>query len=153
MSIAWALNAWATNSWVGMNAGPPNAWRGDTTPPPVVTDHPSGGWFPDIPYKTREDVRRERIKLGILPEAALVIEDVAARQAAAHKQNRLDEQQRLEELAGELKLRGLEMQSEHIRAMNEERERLIHAEIGARLRAVQLGRDNENMAILLMLAL
>lgn len=35
MSVAWALNAWATNSWVGMNAGPPNAWRGATTPAPA----------------------------------------------------------------------------------------------------------------------
>ena len=31
MAVAWALNVWATNSWVGMNGGPPNAWRGAST--------------------------------------------------------------------------------------------------------------------------
>ena len=28
MAVTWALNTWATDSWVGMNGGPPNAWRG-----------------------------------------------------------------------------------------------------------------------------
>ena len=36
MSVAWKLNAWGTNSWVGMNGGPPNAWRGGGTVAPVV---------------------------------------------------------------------------------------------------------------------
>ena len=43
MAVAWAVGAWATNSWVGMNAGPPNAWRGADTPPPVVVTTQGGG--------------------------------------------------------------------------------------------------------------
>lgn len=27
MALAWKNLAWATNSWLGMNAGPPNAWK------------------------------------------------------------------------------------------------------------------------------
>jgi hypothetical protein len=44
MSVAWALNVWANDSWVGMNGGPPNAWRGADTPPPppVIVEKPSG---------------------------------------------------------------------------------------------------------------
>ena len=37
MSVAWAVGVWANNSWVGMNGGPPNAWRGATTPVPTPT--------------------------------------------------------------------------------------------------------------------
>ena len=45
MAVAWALNKWATNSWVGMNGGPPNAWRGASTPvPPTPT--PTGATQP-----------------------------------------------------------------------------------------------------------
>lgn len=32
MAVAWALGVWANDSWVGMNGGPPNAWRGASTP-------------------------------------------------------------------------------------------------------------------------
>lgn len=31
MSSAWKNLAWKTNSWVGMNAGPPNAWMGSSS--------------------------------------------------------------------------------------------------------------------------
>ena len=43
MSVAWALGVWANDSWVGMNGGPPNAWRGDSTPVPAVVITPGGG--------------------------------------------------------------------------------------------------------------
>lgn len=43
MAVAWALNVWATNSWVGMNGGPPNAWRGEFTPTPVPDEVQTGG--------------------------------------------------------------------------------------------------------------
>lgn len=46
MSVAWAVNTWATNSWVGMNGGPPNAWRGATTPVPTPTAPNQGGGIP-----------------------------------------------------------------------------------------------------------
>lgn len=39
MAVAWALGVWADNSWVGMNGGPPNAWRGEST----VTEVPGSG--------------------------------------------------------------------------------------------------------------
>lgn len=42
MAVAWALNVWATNSWVGMNGGPPNAWRGESTPVPASAEIPGG---------------------------------------------------------------------------------------------------------------
>ena len=43
MAVAWVVGAWANDSWLGMNAGPPNAWRGESTPVPVVvTDLPGG---------------------------------------------------------------------------------------------------------------
>jgi len=43
VAVAWALGVWATNSWVGMNGGPPNAWRGESTPPPATVLPPGGG--------------------------------------------------------------------------------------------------------------
>lgn len=84
MSVAWAIGAWATNSWVGMNAGPPNAWRGDSTPPPpvIVVDTHDGG------RKKRDDARRQdREELRSIireafdgPRRADIIDAVAAHQ-------------------------------------------------------------------------
>ena len=44
MAVAWTVGVWANDSWLGMNGGPPNAWRGATTPVPPApsTDLPSG---------------------------------------------------------------------------------------------------------------
>lgn len=106
----------------------------------------SGGWE-DAKLGPRrrdpEEIRRERVRYGILPE---IIEDVAARQAG---DPRLDDRQRIEELAGELKLRGLEMKSAHIEALNLRREQIILGELQAIFRQQQ---DDRDIAVLLMLA-
>lgn len=121
-------------------------------PPPIVTDHPSGGYDLGTLHERSLAGERRRRDLGIELAEAQVIADVAERQAASHARQRLDEQQRLDELRGELELRGLEMQSAHIEAMNAERERLIHVEIGERMRAALLEQQNNAVLTLLMLA-
>ena len=70
--------------------------------------------------RTPEEIREARVKFGILP--ARIIEDVAARQAADY---RLDDQQRMEELRGELRLQNIEMESVHLEALNARREEVI----------------------------
>lgn len=50
MSVAWAVGAWATNSWLGMNGGPPNAWRGASTPPAPFGRSGLGG--DDVPRRS-----------------------------------------------------------------------------------------------------
>ena len=91
-----------------------------------------------------EEIRQERVKLGILQER--IIEDVAARQAADYKR---DGQQKIEELRGEMRLQGLDLRSEHIEALNVRREQIINEELARLFRVRQ---DNEDVAILLMLA-
>ena len=97
----------------------------------------------------RPDDDRKRERLGLTPEAAEVIADVAARQA---DDLRRDEQQRIDELRGEMLLRGLEMQSRHLQALNRERERLIDAEIARRIQAVAKARAEDDAALVLILA-
>jgi hypothetical protein len=62
---------------------------------------------------------------------------------------RLDAQQRIEELRGELRLQGIEMESRHLAALNERRQALIDAEIGIRIKAKM---EAEEMAILMLIA-
>lgn len=67
MSVAWALNVWATNSWLGMNGGPPNAWRGGTTPPPAVITNTPGFRIPgQVRGETAEAKRERRIREGTI---------------------------------------------------------------------------------------
>lgn len=115
---------------------------------------PSGGWPIDggseyarrAPrVRTAEEIRAERVRFGVLP--AQIIEEVAARQAA---DSRLDDQQRIEELRGELALRGLEMQSAHLEALNDRREAILLEEIARRLRGQMDERDT--LALLLLAA-
>lgn len=94
----------------------------------------------------RPEDEQELQKRGLEPAAAEVIDDVAARQAA---DARLDDQQRLEELRGELRLKGLEMRSAHIEALNEHRAALIREELQAIFRKQQ---DDRDIAALLILA-
>lgn len=89
--------------------------------------------------KTAEDIRRERVEYG-------VIKEVASRQAADPS---LDDRQRIEELAGELKLRGLELESAHIEALNARREQIIRDELQAIFRQQQ---DDRDIAALIILA-
>ena len=97
--------------------------------------------------RTSEDIRRDRKRFGVIPEAARVIAQVAATQA---ERLSLDEQQRLEHLERELELRGIEYESRYLELLNVMRERLIAAEIGRRLRLLQ--QIEEEAVVMLMLA-
>lgn len=104
MAVAWALNVWATNSWVGMNAGPPNAWRGDSTPTPTPsTSTPSGvskrGRKRELIVNLRDVQSREstaeflksqlRLRQGIVePEAPSVPKESRAQRLARQKLER-----------------------------------------------------------------
>ena len=95
----------------------------------VVVEQPCGGWEHVRDHRrTKEDIRKAREKYGLAFE---VIETVAFRQS---KHLHLDEQQRFDELAGELKLHGLELEAKHLEYLNNRREALISAEIGKLLR-------------------
>ena len=95
MSIAWAVGAWANLSWVGMNAGPPNAWRGAST---VVTTPSQGGGtskkkhgrvirYSDLDAREREEALREIPVRPFTP-----IEAAAAKLALAHDENAEDDE-------------------------------------------------------------
>ena len=94
-------------------------------------------------HRPKDEEQLER--LGITPQSAEIIADVAVRQV---KDLRLDEQQRLDELRGEMRLRGLEMESLHLQVLNAERERLINAEIASKLRLIQ---DNNDTVLLMLM--
>lgn len=122
------------------------------TPPPtpnrdVIRNFSLGEWRRW--HKPEEELK----KRGLTEEAADVVAEVAARQAETDAQHRLDEQQRLDELRGEMRLRGIELESAHIKALNEERERLIHAEIAAFSAAIKLNSDNNDAIILMMMSI
>lgn len=77
MAVAWALNTWGTNSWVGMNAGPPNAWRGTSTPLPIIDTHDADERkhrrkYRDSEAKRRQDVLAAFDGLTASPEAEVV---------------------------------------------------------------------------------
>lgn len=88
---------------------------------------------------------QELTRRGLSSGDADVIAEVAERQAL---DTHLDEQQRLEELQGEMRLRGLEMRSQHLQALNDERERLLNMEIGELMRKAV---DDEDMQTLLLM--
>ena len=94
----------------------------------------------------RPEDEQELQRRGLEPESAQIIDDVATRQAADYRQ---DDQQRLEELRGELRLRGLEMRSAHIEALNEHRAQLIRDELQRLFRQRQ---DDADVEFLLLMA-
>ena len=103
-------------------------------------------YLPD--QRSREDVRRARQRFGVLPpDVQETIAEVAARQAARLE---LDRQKQFDELAGELRLRRLEMRAGYLEALAAERERLIAEEIGRRLR--QMLEDEELLLLTLIAA-
>jgi len=129
-------------------------------PPPaavVAPERPAGGWpIPSgkKPYhryprlRTDQEIREERERLGILPKAAQVISDVAARQAAAM---RYDEQRYFEELSRELELQNIEFEGKYLEALNIQRGKLIDAEIG-RLLKEKFDMEDAEMVLLLLAA-
>ena len=107
-----------------------------------------GGWKSFGTLRTRDDIRRDRERFGVIPETARVIAQVAAVQADALS---LDEQQRLEHLARELDAAGIEFEANHLELLNAMRERLIAEEIGKRLRVLQQ-LEEEAIVILMLMA-
>ncbi len=142
----------AFDSW-GLAWGNPSAWgsawvHSGATPAPVVPDS-SGGYRPTTgPRRTKQELRRQRQELGILPAEVAAIEDVAARQVDRLEQDR---QKQYDELAGELALRKLEMRAGMMEALALERERLMGVEIAARMQEQVILQRNENEIMLLTL--
>ena len=135
MASAWGLSwgrAWG-DSWGILDEVP-------LTPPvtPAVPK-PSGGI---LPWYARP--KKKRRKYTDEDVAKAVIEAVAQRQALALE---LEEQKRLEELVRELDLKAIEWESRYLELMNEERQRLIDAEIGKLLR--KKVQDDEAISLLL----
>ncbi len=119
----------------------------------VATDQPRGtvGWLygkyaPGDRRRTSTDVLRDRERFGIPPAASAVISAVAHRQADSLQ---TDAQKRFEELSRELELRGIEWRAEYLEELNTRLERLITAEIAARLKLMQQAKDEEAMLMLL----
>lgn len=123
----------------------PTASQAPPTTTPVVP--PSGGYYDyGGRRRTPEDIRRDRERFGVIePAVARIIEDVAARQAEDLRQ---DEQQRFEELAGELRLAGIEYQSTYLALLNDSRQARIDTEIGRRI--TELNEENERRILLLV---
>ena len=119
-------------TWGGAGVAPP--------PPPTPAPagpRPSGGFRPWITRRRRK-LRPEEIQR--------VIETVALRQVQTLE---LDEQKRFEELERELEARGIEWETRYLELLNEERERLIHQEIGRLLRRKL---EEEDATLLILLA-
>ena len=134
----WKAAVWATTVWAD------GVWREGAAAEEQTT---TGGWGRIGTLRTREDIRRDRERFGVIPEAARVIAEVAKAQA---ERLSLDEQQRLEHLERELELRDIEYESSYLELLNVMRERLIAAEIGRRLRLLQ--QLEEEAVVMLMLA-
>ena len=77
----------------------------------------------EVRHRTKEDVRRDREKFGVIPKRVeKVIQEVAARQAQSDEQ---DKQKQYDELAGELKLRNLALEAGYFDSLALEREVLV----------------------------
>ena len=115
-------------------------------PPPPTVDvsvRPSGGFPAYDRGPTEEQRHRSRVLHGLEAE---IVAKVAARQAAALD---LDGTQQQQELAGELALRRIELRSEHLQALADQRQALIDRELGERLRLMQ---DNQDAVLLILIA-
>lgn len=125
--------------------------QGGATPRPTVTQPIRNFSLREWRRWHKPEDEQEFRKLGVSEESAEIIAEVAMRQAESDAQHRLDEQQRLDELRGEMQLRGIAIQSAHIRLLNEERQRLIDAEIAAYAARVRLEYENDNALLLMMI--
>lgn len=123
-------------------------YGGEAVPEPEAEQATTGGWKNFGTLRTREDIRQDRERFGVIPETARVIAQVAAVQADNLS---LDEQQRLEHLERELELHGIEYEANYLELLNTMRERLIAAEIGQRLRLLQQ-MEEETVVILMLMA-
>jgi virulence-associated protein VapD len=117
MSVAWKVGAWATNSWVGMNAGPPNAWWGSAT---VVRQSGGGGGYPNkhhLPQYYSRRVLDERVSLPqdaiANPIAISVLDDARELESRLAKNNR-DFTEMLEQTDHMLKQAAVYIESQQI---------------------------------------
>ena len=127
-------------------------------PPPVeeVVISPSGG-VPAADYRDRyydhtrtsEQVAEARRRFGIEEKAAVIVSDVAARQAERLES---DGQKRFEELLRELQLEGIEFDARYLQALNYERQLLIDLEIQRRMQLVLRQKEEEELLLLMMIA-
>ena len=103
--------------------------------------------WPGDQRRTAEDIRRDRERFGIVipTSASAAISEVAERQVSRLE---LDEQKRFEELARELELRRIEWRAEYLEELNARRERMITAEIAARLRLLQRQQEEEALTMI-----
>ena len=133
---------------VGMGAG------GTVAPviPTVSTEpvRPSGGW-PSTQgerKRSRKELSDARKRLGLDDgyRVSTVLADVAARQVERLEQ---DPQKIFEELLRELELQGLQFDARYLEALAVQRQRLIDAEIAAR---IQQGIQDEELMILILMA-
>ncbi len=95
-----------------------------TTPKGGGGFHPSQGYSGhEVQKRTKEDIRRDREKFGVIPKRVEeVISEVAQRQALRDEQ---DKQKQYDELAGELKLQNLELEARYLESLALQREVLI----------------------------
>ena len=74
----------------------------------------------EVQKQTKEDIRKSREKFGVIPkQVERIIEEVSKRQALRDEQ---DKQKQYDELAGELKLKGIELESIYLESLSLERE-------------------------------
>ena len=77
----------------------------------------------EVVRRTKEDIRRDREKFGVIPKTVeRVINEVAQRQALREEQDR---QKQYDELTGELKLKNLALESRYLDYLSSKREGLI----------------------------
>ena len=108
--------------------------------------HPSQGYSGhEVQKRTKEDIRRDRERFGVIPkQIEKIIEKVAQRQALSEEQDR---QKQYDELAGELKLQNLELEASYFESLALQREVLIAEKLEEmRVRKVQI------LALLLLAA-
>ena len=113
------------------------------TPEPPAATRPSGGhhpWFKKI---------KRRLQPWEIEEIQRVINEIALRQAQTLE---LDQQKRFEELSRELQLKEIEWDATYLEILNDEREKLIHEEIGRLLRK-KLREEEEEIFLLLAASL
>jgi hypothetical protein len=132
----------------GSFSGAVGGFSVDSGAPAVVVAETFSGGFLDYAAprrRTSDDLRLERERFGISLKAQGVISAVAEQQAARLE---LDSHKRFEELERELQAQQIAWRAEYLTALNSERERLITAEIRARLQAMQ--RDDEAVILALL---
>ena len=108
-------------------------------PVPEAGPRPSGGhhpWFKKI---------KRRLQPWEIEEIQRVINEIALRQVQTLE---LDQQKRFEELSRELQLKEIEWDATYLEILNEERETLIHEEIGRLLRKKITDEEDELLMLL-----